>query len=307
MKEEITQEIDQTQNHEPENGIATIEFKIDQFENVNPKIDVEKKIDVVPDKTIEPDVKIISETDKELNIGKKQDVFLKKTDKVIQSGDDSIWVNKKETINCKMVKVHHPDPEIQNLINSLENGTAYSLEIRNGQTSEEKEIDESGERNNIYQSQKPIEQLHSEDLVEQYEYEDHCIFVNNSKIINCKYYDVRHPDPELQQMIYDIASGVFDRQTITSKKVDDLEIKEDQEITSPYRPTIHDTVGKISDWKINVEQLLEEVKLKETVFKNIKKNKEEYSVVDDRPIIDADSPITAFELVRKERKWSEDY
>jgi hypothetical protein len=52
---------------------------------------------------------------------------LNESDQLVQCGNDSIWINKKITVNCKDVKVIHPNPEYQELIDSIENGTAYKI------------------------------------------------------------------------------------------------------------------------------------------------------------------------------------
>jgi len=57
--------------------------------------------------------------------------LLQKTDNVVQYGNDSIEVNNKEIINCKKIKVFHPNQEIQELIDIIADGTVYQISEKN--------------------------------------------------------------------------------------------------------------------------------------------------------------------------------
>ena len=63
----------------------------------------------------------------------KKTMTLRKTDQVVQSGNDCIWINRKHTVNCKETKVYHPDPIIQKLIDSIRDGTAYKIKENRGE------------------------------------------------------------------------------------------------------------------------------------------------------------------------------
>lgn len=189
------------------------------------------------------------------------------------------WVRQKLILTGELISIGHGIWAITNRgLERIGKNNILSLEEWN-QEQQNEEL--------IY---KPIEQLNIEDIVERYEYEDHCIIINKKRIINCKYYNVRHPSIEIQKLINQISAT---SQNITQFKSEIKIIKKSFSSPIPESLQQNNLKDKRSEWKKNIEELLKKVESKQKITKKI-----DYDIA----IVDADTPITIHDLLKKNQE-----